>query len=96
MNIEQKISLHLEEVRYSRVSREITKDWEEISRGYIIDSSVGAIVKIANKSVQIHHFDADGYLRKKPTKIKFKEITKVIFDDRYLDVFNKYIRTRKQ
>ncbi len=58
--------------------------------------TIGAIKKITNKSVFIHHFDATGLLDKKPTEIKFKNISKVTFDDRYVDVFSKYIRKRKK
>jgi len=52
--------------------------------------TIGSIEKITNKSVSILYFNAEGVYDKKPTKIKFEYITKVMFDDRYLDVFSKY------
>ncbi len=58
--------------------------------------TIGSIKKITNKSVFIHYFDATGLLDKKPTEIKFKDITKVTFDDRYVDIFSKYVRKRKK
>lgn len=61
-----------------------------------IDSfTIGEVVKVTNKSVQILNFDAAGYLDSKPTKICFKDISKVMFDDRYIKVFSKYLRKRK-
>lgn len=52
---------------------------------------IGKITKIKSKSVWIHHFNARGKLDKKATKVKFKNITKITFDDRYIDVFAKYV-----
>ncbi len=61
-----------------------------------IDSfTIGSIKKVANKSVFIQHFDATGFLDNELTKIRYKNITKIIFDDRYIDVFSKYTRERK-
>ncbi|MCF1421482.1 hypothetical protein [Mangrovimonas futianensis] len=58
--------------------------------------TIGPIKKVTNKSVFIQYFNATGLLDEKPTKIKFKNITKVMFDDRYIDIFSKYIRERKK
>ncbi len=56
---------------------------------------IGVIKKVTDKSVFIHHFDATGLLDKKPTKIYYKDITRITFDDRYIDVFSKYLRKIK-
>lgn len=59
-----------------------------------IDSFViGEIVSVKEKSVSILYFNPEAIFDKKPTKIKFKNITKITFDDRYIDVFQKYINT---
>lgn len=57
--------------------------------------TIGPIKKTTDKSVFIQYFDATGFIDEKPTKIKFKNITKIILDDRYIDVFSKYTRERK-
>ncbi|MFK7905378.1 MAG: hypothetical protein AB8B69_09650 [Chitinophagales bacterium] len=54
--------------------------------------TIGSIMNITNKSVHILYFDAAGFLDKGPTKIKFKNISKVMFEDRYIDIFSKYLR----
>jgi len=53
--------------------------------------TIGPITKITDRSVYIRYFDAAGILDKESTKIKFKHISKVLFDDRYIDVFSKYV-----
>lgn len=53
---------------------------------------IGPITKVKNRSVKIRYFNAAGYLSKKPTKFKWKHITIVKFDDRYINVFSKYLR----
>lgn len=58
--------------------------------------TIGPIKRINNKSVSIHNFDASGFFDEKPTKIKLKNITKILFDDRYIDVFSKYLRERRK
>jgi len=58
--------------------------------------TIGPIKKITDKSVFIQYFNATGFLDDELTKIKFKNVTKIIFDDRYVDIFSKYTRERKQ
>jgi hypothetical protein len=61
-----------------------------------IDSfTIGPIIKITPNSVYIQYFDPIGFLDEKPTSIDFENITKVTFDDRYINTFSKYLRTRK-
>ncbi|MBU0486509.1 MAG: hypothetical protein KKA07_13285 [Bacteroidetes bacterium] len=58
--------------------------------------SIGPVTKVTDKGVSIRHFDAEGFLAEKPTRIKYKDITKVVFDDRYVDVFSRYVREKKR
>lgn len=53
---------------------------------------IGPITKVKDRSVKIRYFSAAGYLSKKTTKFKWKHITIVRFDDRYINVFSKYLR----
>lgn len=57
---------------------------------------IGSIKKVTKKSVYIHYFNAEGVFDKKLTKVNFKDITSVTFDDRYIDVFSKYTRKSKK
>jgi len=58
--------------------------------------TIGPIKRITDKNVFIQHFNASGFFDEKLTKIGFENITKIIFDDRYIDVFSKYTRERKK
>ena len=51
--------------------------------------TIGPIVKINKKSVEIMYYDATGFLDDKPTKLKFKDITLAKFGTRYLKIFRK-------
>ncbi|MFK8102625.1 MAG: hypothetical protein AB8G15_08870 [Saprospiraceae bacterium] len=53
---------------------------------------IGKITAVNKKSVAILYFDARGRFEKEATKIKFKKITKVTFDDHYIDTFKKYVK----
>lgn len=53
--------------------------------------NIGAIIDISKKAVQIKHFTAEGIIKKKPKKIAFKNITLVRFDDRYINLYRKYL-----
>jgi len=57
--------------------------------------TIGPVNKVTDKSVFVLNFDASGFLDEKPTKIDFQNISKIMFDDRYIDIFCKYIRKRK-
>ena len=62
-----------------------------------IDSfTIGPIKRVTEKNVFIQYFNASGLLNEKFTKIEFVAITKIMFDDRYIDVFSKYLRARKK
>ncbi|OJJ20161.1 hypothetical protein BKI52_16955 [marine bacterium AO1-C] len=58
--------------------------------------TIGQVKRITDKHVYILYFDAAGFLDEKPTKLKFENITKITFDDRYVDIFSKYTRKRKK
>jgi len=53
--------------------------------------TIGPIIKVGDRSVEITYFDATGKLDKKPTKIKYKDISQVRFATRYTKVFKKYV-----
>ncbi len=55
---------------------------------------IGPIQKVNTNSVSILYFNPTGLLDKKPTKVKYKDITLVKFDCRYINVFRKYLRTK--
>lgn len=56
---------------------------------------IGPITKITDKSVKMRSFDPKGYLDKEDTKFKWKDVTRVQFDERYTNIFSKYLRERK-
>ena len=56
---------------------------------------IGEIVKVKEKYLQILNFDPAGYLDFEPTKIKYKEISSVSFDDNYTNTMSKYLRIRE-
>ena len=53
---------------------------------------IGKIKRINKKSVSIRYFNAQGILDEENTKHKFKDITKLSFDDHYANVFSKYVK----
>jgi len=57
--------------------------------------SIGPIIKITAKKVHIEFFNGEGFIYDIPDKIAFDDITKVKFDDRYINVFSKYLRKKK-
>ena len=57
--------------------------------------TIGEIAKIRKKSVGIRYFSPSGIIEKKPTKIKYKEITLVKFDDRYTNMYRKFLKEEK-
>jgi len=56
---------------------------------------IGEIVKVKRRSLKILNFDPAGYLDFEPTKIKYKEISSVSFDDNYTVTMSKYLRIRE-
>jgi hypothetical protein len=64
---------------------------DEIKGGFLI----GEIKEIKPKSVMIHYFNGQGILDKEWTKKRFKEITKIQFDNHYINVFKKYLKKNK-
>lgn len=54
---------------------------------------IGPIKKVNKSSVSIQYYDATGLLEKRATTVKYKDVTLVKFDDRYINVFRKYLRT---
>ena len=57
---------------------------------------IGPITKVSKEAVYIKYFNAQGFLDIEPTKIIWNKITIVNFDDRYINVFSKYLRERKK
>jgi hypothetical protein len=56
---------------------------------------IGPINKVTKTAVYIRYFNAQGYLNLDPTKIAFDKITIMKFDNKYVNVFSKYLRQRK-
>ena len=54
--------------------------------------TIGNIVKIKKNCVHLRYFNALGIFDKTLTKINYKSITNVTFDDRYIEVFQKYLK----
>jgi len=54
---------------------------------------IGPIKRVNVNSVSIQYYDPAGLLDKKPTTVNYNDITLVKFDDRYINVFKKYLRT---
>ncbi len=53
---------------------------------------IGPIEKVNKKSIAIKYFNALGIFDEKSIKNKFKNITKLSFDDHYANVFSKYVK----
>lgn len=53
---------------------------------------IGYLMRINKKSISIRYFNPQGVFDKKNTKHNFEDITKLSFDDRYANVFTKYVR----
>lgn len=56
---------------------------------------IGRIEKLNRSSVALRHFDALGQWDDEPTTIGYRDITRVRFDERYLDVYSKHLRLPK-
>jgi hypothetical protein len=53
---------------------------------------IGPLTKVHREFVSIKNYDPTGRLDKRSTKVKYNDITIVKFDDRYLNVFRKYLK----
>ncbi len=51
---------------------------------------IGELKRVNKKSISIRYFDAAGIYDQENTINKFKDITKLSFDDHYANVFSKY------
>ncbi len=54
---------------------------------------IGILGNIKKENVYIRYFDATGILDDMDTLVFYKEITKINFDDRYVNTFSKYLKT---
>lgn len=57
--------------------------------------TIGPIEQVNKKSVDIRYYDPTGQLEKKLTRIKYKHITKVQFNDDYSKTFRKYLKNAR-
>ncbi|MFT4565368.1 MAG: hypothetical protein ACI9FN_000321 [Saprospiraceae bacterium] len=57
--------------------------------------TIGPIEEVNKNSVSIRHFDAAGILAQQSTRISFEDITIIRFDERYINVYSKYLREKK-
>jgi hypothetical protein len=53
---------------------------------------IGKLIRVNRKSASLLYFSAVGEWDEAPTVIPFDEITKVQFDDKYIQVFSKYLK----
>ncbi|MFD0963897.1 hypothetical protein [Pseudofulvibacter geojedonensis] len=91
-NVKNKYNIEL--TNWNTISRDIMKtgltiisECEHPSLNYFC---IGHLKQINNKSIEINYFNAQGIFDKEYTKHKFKNITKLSFDDHYANVFSKY------
>lgn len=56
---------------------------------------IGPITKVSKEAVYTRYFNTQGFLDTEITKIIWGKITIVEFDDRYINIFSKYLRERK-
>ncbi|MCK5707060.1 MAG: hypothetical protein KAI43_05355 [Candidatus Aureabacteria bacterium] len=53
---------------------------------------IGKITKVNEKSVKVLYFDATGKWEKEPRVIPYSEITLILFEDEYVNIYSKYTR----
>ncbi len=70
----------------------ITIECEEPHHDYFC---IGSLVRVAETQVSQLYFSPDGILDNKPTITKYKNITKITFDNRYANVMSKYVLSKK-
>jgi hypothetical protein len=56
---------------------------------------IGEVVKVKEKGLKILNFDPAGYIDDEPTKIKYKEVSSISFDDNYTNTMSKYLKMRE-
>lgn len=56
---------------------------------------IGPIKRVNKSAVGIQYYDATGQLDAELTMVKYDDITLVKFDDRYINIFRKYLRVKK-
>jgi hypothetical protein len=95
IGINHKIQLDSWEAIFSSIKKTNLNIIVECEDADIDIFTIGPILKITKKKVHIEHFDASGFIDEDPVKIDFQDITRVNFDDRYINVLSKYLRKRK-
>ena len=94
INIDNKGSINID--NWNSIFNSLSKD----GRHVIIECEkpkddlfiIGKIINVNKKSVDVKYFDAAGVWDKKLTKVRYKQITKILFHDRYIDVMSKYLK----
>ncbi|CAN5268252.1 hypothetical protein BH09BAC1_BH09BAC1_11240 [soil metagenome] len=56
---------------------------------------IGPIAKVTSVAIFIRFFDTRGYTSDELTRITFTDISKIVFDDYYIEAFSKYLRKRE-
>jgi hypothetical protein len=79
----------------------LLQDLKKLNQNVIIECEVGdeeedeffigKLIRVNRKSVSLLYFSALGKWDDEPTIIPFDEITKVRFDEKYINVFSKYL-----
>ncbi len=55
---------------------------------------IGPIKKINKSSVHIQYYDPSGVLERTSTNVDYKDVTIVKFNNRYVNIFRKYLKTQ--
>ncbi len=71
------------------LGRNIIIECEGIEEG---EFYIGKIVEVNNKSVSLLYFNGVGEWDVEPTDILYEEITRVSFDNRYINIMSKYLK----
>jgi len=95
VGIKYKIDLNSWETVFKSIKNHLLNVIVECESPDIAGFTIGPIVKTTKKYVYIQNFDPAGVLDEKPTSIDFESVTKVKFDDRYINIFSKYLRPKR-
>jgi hypothetical protein len=68
---------------------------ENINKDYL-DFWIGEIIKVTDKKIIIHNYNANGQLDDKPKDIKLNTISIIKFGDRYSTIFRKYLKPKRK